>query len=77
MSTEQNESTDSDLPRGIGQPATRALALAGYRRLEQFAGASEAELLRLHGVGPKAIRLLREALAARGLAFGAGTADTP
>jgi len=28
-----------------------------------------AELLKLHGVGPKAIRILRETLAAKGLAF--------
>ena len=72
MDFEHSESTDSDLPRGIGLPATRAFADAGYRRLEQFAGVSEAELLRLHGVGPKAIRLLREALAAKGLTFGNG-----
>jgi predicted flap endonuclease-1-like 5' DNA nuclease len=57
------------LPRGIGAPATRALTAAGYTRLDQLTAASEAELLRLHGVGPRAIRLLREALAERGLAF--------
>jgi hypothetical protein len=28
-----------------------------------------AQLLRIHGVGPKAIRILEEELAARGLAF--------
>jgi hypothetical protein len=30
----------------------------------------ERELARLHGVGPKALRILREALAERGLSFG-------
>jgi hypothetical protein len=30
---------------------------------------AEQDLLRLHGVGPKAIRLLREALAEAGLSF--------
>jgi len=30
---------------------------------------SEAELLRLHGLGPKSIRQLREALAVKGLAY--------
>ncbi|MFE6860396.1 hypothetical protein [Nocardia sp. NPDC057668] len=59
--------TDSNLPRGIGNPATSAFALAGYTRLEQFSGVSEKELLALHGVGPKAIRVLRETLAAEGL----------
>ena len=55
-----------DLPRAIGEPARRAFALLGLTRLEQFAGRSEAELARLHGVGPKALRVIREALAERG-----------
>jgi hypothetical protein len=42
---------------------------AGYTSLEQIAAASEGDLLALHGFGPKAIPLLREALAARGLSF--------
>ena len=59
----------SDFPLRIPQPALRAFAAAGYTRLQDFTRASEAELLQLHGVGPKAVRLLRDALAARGLAF--------
>jgi predicted flap endonuclease-1-like 5' DNA nuclease len=69
MASERIDPTEGNLPSGIGQPALRAFANAGYHRLEQFAGVSAAELARLHGVGPKAIRLLREALAAQGLAF--------
>jgi len=65
----QPEPQQSDLPRGIGNPATRALALVGLHRLAQLAKVGEAELLKLHGVGPKAIRVLREALAEQGLAF--------
>jgi hypothetical protein len=57
-----------DLPK-IGAPATRALTAAGYTRLSQLTQVSEAELLALHGVGPRAIRILREALAERGLSF--------
>ncbi len=64
-----NGQPESDLPRAIGAPARRALAAAGIYRLEQLTEMSEAELLRLHGVGPKAIRLLREALAERSLSF--------
>jgi predicted flap endonuclease-1-like 5' DNA nuclease len=56
-------------PSGIGRPAGRALAAAGYTRLEELAGVSEAELKKLHGMGPKALGVLREALAARGLGF--------
>jgi predicted flap endonuclease-1-like 5' DNA nuclease len=65
--------TESDLPTAIGAPARRALLAAGHTRLEQLAALSEADLLRLHGVGPKAVRLIRQALAERGLAF----ADKP
>lgn len=68
MSIEQPDQQDSDLPN-IGNPARRALAAAGYLRLEQLTEVSEAELLRLHGVGPKAIRILREVLSANGLSF--------
>lgn len=63
---------ESDLPTTIGRPARRALALAGYTWLEQLTAASETELLKLHGVGPKAIRLLRAALAERGSSFATG-----
>ncbi|GIG62681.1 hypothetical protein Lfu02_70530 [Longispora fulva] len=54
------------LPRSIGAPATRALNAAGYTDLAQLADVPAAELSKLHGVGPKALRLLREALEARG-----------
>jgi predicted flap endonuclease-1-like 5' DNA nuclease len=59
----------TDPPRGLGAPAERAFAHAGYTRLEQLAGVTEKDLLRLHGVGPKAIRTLRSALEAHHLSF--------
>ena len=62
-------SGDGSLPRGIGRPATNALALIGVTTLQQVAEHTERELLVLHGVGPKAIRVLREALAADGRSF--------
>ena len=57
------------LPRAIGRPATRALTLAGFTRLTELDGADPRELLRLHGVGPKAVRLLAEALEQQGRSF--------
>lgn len=60
------------LPPTIGRPATRALAVIGVTRLSDVARLTERELLALHGVGPKAVRLLRAALEARGLAFRQG-----
>lgn len=58
----------SDLPN-IGAPATRALTHAGYTTLKQLTKLSEAELAQLHGVGQKAIRILHEALKAKGWSF--------
>lgn len=60
------------LPSSIGKPATRALLAVGVSALEDVATKSEAELLALHGVGPRAIRLLAEALATRGSGFRRG-----
>jgi hypothetical protein len=55
-----------DLPDDLAGPARRALLQAGLRRLDQVRSLNEAELLKLHGVGPKAIEQLRRALDARG-----------
>lgn len=60
--------TDAALP-SIGAPATRALAAIGVTRLDQVAALTEVELLALHGVGPRAVRILGEALVARGEGF--------
>jgi hypothetical protein len=53
----------------IGSPATSALAAIGVTTLEGVQAMSEKELLALHGVGPKAVRILKEALAERGLSL--------
>lgn len=60
---------DADLPPAIGRPATRALLRAGLSTLAQVATCTEAELLALHGVGPKAVRILAEALDRRGMSL--------
>jgi predicted flap endonuclease-1-like 5' DNA nuclease len=56
-------------PKGVSQPAIRALAGAGYTHLDQLAGAGEADLAKLHGMGPKALRILGEALQEQGKSF--------
>lgn len=58
----------SELPR-IGAPATRGLNNAGVLSLEDLTHWTEDELLALHGVGPKAVRILREQLDDLGLVF--------
>ena len=60
---------ESDFPTGLSAPARRALDGAGYVRLEQLSRVSESELKKLHGMGPKAINLLRNALHDKGLSF--------
>ncbi len=67
--TGQETDKDYDLPAGLAQPARRALSAAGYTRLEQLTTVTEPELLELHGMGPKALGVLRAALQARGLSF--------
>jgi ERCC4-type nuclease len=62
-------SVKEGFPPGIAQPALRALAGAGYTSLEQLTKVREADLSKLHGMGPKAIGIIRAALKARGKAF--------
>lgn len=57
-----------DLPK-ISKPADRALHNAGFDRLEQFTKVTESDILKIHGVGPKAVRILNVALKEKGLCF--------
>ena len=61
---------DTGLPRNIGAPATRALIAAGYAELRQLAKVQASELKKLHGMGPKALKLLQEALEQQGMSLG-------
>lgn len=55
--------SDALIPAKVGKPALRALTAAGVTTLSQVAERSDSDLLALHGVGPKAVRVLRAALA--------------
>ncbi len=68
MPTKKINSSKSDLPK-LAAPAQRALASVGCSNLKQVSKLTEAELKNLHGVGPKAIGMLRQALAAKGMSF--------
>jgi predicted flap endonuclease-1-like 5' DNA nuclease len=59
---------DDALPK-IGAPATRALASIGVTRLSQLARYRTEDLLALHGFGPRAIKLLQDAMNDQGLSF--------
>jgi hypothetical protein len=66
-SNAQTASIKDYFPRGVAQPALRALFAAGLTTLNQLVQVSEAELLALHGMGPKAVATLCAALRANGL----------
>ena len=73
----QDNQNKNDFPK-IGAPATRALEAAGYTNLMQLTKVTEAELGQLHGMGSKALGILRETLKEKGLSFKAGSVnDTP
>ena len=69
MADDRHDQPAGDLPAELASPARRALAAAGYTRLEQLTQISEAELGRLHGMGAKALDQLRRVLAASGHTF--------
>jgi hypothetical protein len=69
LTIQRKKEQESDFPVGLSNPAWRALASAGYTRLEQLSAVSEAEISLLHGIGPNALAKLRSALAAHGLSF--------
>lgn len=65
----RTDAIQAAFPAGLAKPALRALAGAGCTRLEDLSRLSESELATLHGMGPKALSLLRTAMRERGLKF--------
>ena len=51
----------------LGAPARRALEREGIKTVEQLAGYSEKEILKLHGLGPSTIPILKEMMKKKGL----------
>jgi hypothetical protein len=56
----------TDVPK-ISRPANDALEAAGLTTLESVARRDPSEIEALHGMGPKGIRILTEAIDAAGL----------
>jgi uncharacterized protein YndB with AHSA1/START domain len=69
MRVKQQAADESSFPKGLSNPARRALAGAGIENIEQLAQLTEAEIKELHGIGPSAMDLLRSALVSKGLTF--------
>jgi hypothetical protein len=68
MAKKEEHPLTKNFPK-TSQPAVQALVAAGYTHLEQLDGISGKEILKLHGMGPKAFKILREALKEKGLGF--------
>jgi len=62
----KKEQSEGAFPKGVSKPALRALASVGITRLDQVTRFTETELLALHGMGPKAIGIIKAALLAKG-----------
>ena len=60
--TELTHPNASAFPVGMPGPALRALASAGIRAMHDLAGWNDKDLAALHGMGPKALEILRQGL---------------
>lgn len=64
----KSPSPASELPK-LAAPAQRALAGAGVTSLSHLARMTEANVMALHGMGPNAMKSLKDAMKAKKLAF--------
>lgn len=64
---EQLRKPEADFLRVLPAPARRAAENAGINTLKQLSMWSATDLLKLHGMGPASIPILRKALKAGGL----------
>jgi hypothetical protein len=72
MNPKKNETINDkeiSLPIGLSNPARRALSGAGITELHQLSNFKLSEVKKLHGMGPKGIRILSEALEKINLVF--------
>jgi predicted flap endonuclease-1-like 5' DNA nuclease len=58
-----------EFPLALGKVARRELGVHGLTRYAQLTEWTATDLLALHGVGPKAVRILRDELVARGMSL--------
>jgi hypothetical protein len=58
-----------DFPEKISAPALRALLNAKIKNLAALSKRTEREVASLHGMGPKGVSMLKQAMRKRGLSF--------
>ena len=66
---EANNKPESGFLSKLSNPARRALEAEGITTLTELAKYSEREILKLHGMGPRSMPVLRQALMDAGLSF--------
>lgn len=66
---EQERRLDTGFLLRLSNPARRALEHEGIVTLQKLSTFTEREILQLHGMGPRSLPILREALQSEGLAF--------
>ncbi len=69
MVTAKKDMIPGDLPEGLSGPAVRALLNEKITTLRKLSKLTEAEILRLHGMGQASMPLLRSALKKKKLSF--------
>lgn len=70
---EQGLKPDTGFLSLLSNPARRALEYEGVTTLQKLSAFTELEILQLHGIGPRSIPILRDALQSEGLAFKPGS----
>ncbi|WP_425590545.1 DNA-directed RNA polymerase subunit alpha C-terminal domain-containing protein [Fictibacillus enclensis] len=63
------QTIEEQFPPKMAKPAQRALAGAGITSYQELSKHSEEKVSKLHGMGPKAMNQLKEALEKLGLNF--------
>ncbi|MDE3722211.1 hypothetical protein PWG71_12510 [Nocardiopsis sp. N85] len=66
---ESEKVSPTEFPASMGGVAPREPAAHGHTRFDQLTGVTAGELLKIRGVGPKAVRVLEREPAARGSSF--------
>jgi len=66
---DETDEFGTEFPHAIGRVAKRELASHGFTTYDQLSRLSARDFLAIHGVGPKAVRLLAEELGRRRMSF--------
>ena len=69
MNAKDIDEFGSEFPHAVGRVAKRELAAHGFTRYEHLTRTTQKDLLAIHVIGPKAVRILGEDLEDRDLSF--------